>query len=200
MSSMESLLSLRRSTEIPRRKRIRLDQDVYEQAGVVGLLTACTSARRRLFAEPDHADLVVSEIRRVHSEAWRVLGYCVMPDHVHLLVLNLNSSLFDLMRIFKGRTATGLRGRVEGALWQRSFYDHLLRRNEDIVATLRYLFENPVRAGLVSEWTQYPWSGSMQWPKIGPEFFAANPADVLWGEILGPVREGEHPETDPGRG
>ncbi len=88
------------------------------------------------------------------------------------------------MRFLKGRTAHGLRENVSGTVWQRSFHDHLIRRNEDITGTLRYLLENPVRARLVSEWTQYPWCGSLQWPEIGPEFFAVNPTNVLWAEIL----------------
>ena len=172
-----------------RRKNIRVHQDVYAQPGTMALLTACTASRRDVFADPDHADLLTTEIRRLHGEEWRVLGFCVMPDHVHLLVLNLRGSLIDFMRTLKGRTARGLRGSLAGRLWQRSFHDHLLRRNEDIAVTLLYLFENPVRAGLVEEWTQHPWSGSYQWPGIGPEFFAVRPENVLWNEILGPATE-----------
>lgn len=112
-----------------------------------------------------------------------------MPDHVHLLVINLKGSLIEFMRILKGRTARGLRGSTAGSLWQRSFHDHLLRRNEDINGTLLYLLENPVRAGLVEEWTQYPWCGSFQWPGIDPEFFAVRPENVLWNEIFGPAKE-----------
>ncbi len=172
-----------------RRKNIRVHQDVYAQPGTMALLTACTASRRDVFADPDHADLLTTEIRRLHGEEWRVLGFCVMPDHVHLLVLNLRGSLIDFMRTLKGRTARGLRGSLARRLWQRSFHDHLLRRNEDIAVTLLYLFENPVRAGLVEEWTQHPWSGSYQWPGIGPEFFAIRPENVLWNEILGPATE-----------
>ncbi len=68
---------------------------------------------------------------------------------IHLMALNIQGSLLDLMRLFKGRTAKGLRGDVAGPLWQRAFHDHLLRRNVEIHQTLLYMFENPVRAGLV---------------------------------------------------
>ena len=107
-----------------------------------------------------------------------------MPDHVHLLALNIQGSLLDLMRLFKGRTARRLRGDVTGTLWQRGFHDHLLRRNEDIFRNLLYMFENPVRAGLVETWTEFRWCGSFQWPGIGPEFFSVRPEDVLWSEIF----------------
>jgi hypothetical protein len=128
---------------------------------------------------------VTTEIGRLHGEKWRVLGFCVMPDHIHLLVFNINGSLLDLMRLFKGRTSNGLRGDIAGTLWQRGFHDHLLRRNEEIHQTLLYMFENPVRAGLAAEWTQYPWCGSFQWPEIDPEFFSVRPQDVLWNEVFG---------------
>jgi REP element-mobilizing transposase RayT len=137
-----------------------------------------------MFSEPELADVVLSEIRRLHGEWCSVLGYCIMPDHVHLLALNLDGSLIEFMRLLKGRTASELRGRVGGPLWQRSFHDHLIRRNEDINATLRYLLENPVRAGLVDDWTKYHWSGSLRWPDVGPEFFAVNPSDVMWVELF----------------
>jgi REP element-mobilizing transposase RayT len=169
----------------PRRKKARLHQDVYAQPGAVALLTACTASRRSVFADPNRADLVTTEIGRLHGENWRILGFCVMPDHVHLLVFNINGSLLDLMRLFKGRLARGLRGEIPGTLWQRGFHDHLPRRNEDIHQTLLYMFENPVRAGLAAEWTQYPWCGSFQWPEIDPVFFSVRPEDVLWNEVFG---------------
>jgi REP element-mobilizing transposase RayT len=157
---------------------------VYAQPGAIGLMTACTENRRSLFSTPHNADNIVEELRRLHGKSWRVLGFCVMLDHVHILVFNVEGSLLDFMRLLKGRIAHGLREDVAGAVWQRSFHDHLIRRNEDIAATLRYLLENPVRAGLARKWTKYPWSGSLQWPEIGPEFFAVNPSDVLWAEIF----------------
>jgi len=107
-----------------------------------------------------------------------------MPNHVHVLALNVTGSLVEFMRLLKGRSAARLRDVKTGPVWQRSFHDHLLRRNEDIVETLKYLLNNPVRAGLANEWTRYPWCGSFQWPEIDPDFFAVNPSDVLWSEIF----------------
>jgi REP element-mobilizing transposase RayT len=152
-------------------------------------LTTCTAYRRPVFENPDRADLVTTEIGHLHGEKWRILGFCVMPDHVHLLVFNIDGSLLDLMRLFKGRTSRGLRGDVTDTLWQRGFHDHLLRRNEGIHQTLLYMFENPVRASLVAEWTQYAWCGSFQWPGIDPEFFSVRPQDVLWNEAFGFLTE-----------
>ncbi|MCG6949865.1 MAG: transposase [Acidobacteria bacterium] len=171
-------------TRKPRRKKTRLHPAVYSQPGAVGLLTTCTAARRKVFFDPTFAEAATTEINQLHGETWSVLGFCVMPDHVHLLVLNVDGSLLDFMRVFKGRTAKRIRPDVPGTLWQRSFHDHLLRRKEDINRTLQYMLENPVRAGLVEEWARYPWCGSCQWPEIDPDFFSVRPEDVLWTEVF----------------
>ena len=169
----------------PRRKPVRLYEEAYAHPGALALLTACTASRRHVFDVPNRADLLATEIGRLHGENWRILGFCVMPDHVHLLAFNIQGSLLDLMRLFKGRTARGLRGDVTGTLWQRGFHDHFLRRNEDIFRTLLYMFENPVRAGLAEAWTDFRWSGSFQWPEIDQEFFNVRPEDVRWNEVFG---------------
>jgi len=177
-----------------------LAPEVYAHPGAVALLTTCTTDRKRIFEHPDHADLVMSEISRLHNDDSRVLGFCIMPDHVHLLVLNLKASLLDFMRVLKGRTAHLLRGHGAYAVWQGSFHDHLLRRNEDISGTLRYLLDNPVRAGLVDCWTDYPWCGSPQWPEIDHGFFAVKPANILWAEVLPLGESNSNANTEPGRG
>lgn len=167
----------------PRRKTIRLHHAAYAQPELVAMLTMCTSARRRVFAHSDHAEFAVGEIRRLHGNMWRILGYCVMPDHVHLMALNLDGKPSDLVRLFKGRTSMVFRGLCPAPLWQRSYHDHLLRRNEDIVGVMRYMMENPVRAGLQAHWMKYPWCGSMQWPEMSSAFFETRASDVLWSEI-----------------
>ncbi len=44
----------------------------------------------------------------------------------------------------------------QGALWQKSFYNHALRKNEDVRAIARYIVSNPLRAGLVENIGDYP--------------------------------------------
>jgi len=47
-------------------------------------------------------------------------------------------------------------------LWQKGYYEHIVRENEAVLAIAKYIFENPVRAGLVSEPHDYPFSGSFE--------------------------------------
>jgi len=44
--------------------------------------------------------------------------------------------------------------------WQKNFYDHILRRDEDVAKQVRYILENPVRKGLINNWKGYPFKGS----------------------------------------
>jgi putative transposase len=62
------------------------------------------------------------------------------------------------MKEFKGRTALRVNrrlGRV-GPRWQKTYYDHALRAEEDLRAQARYIVANPLRAGLVTDIGQYP--------------------------------------------
>jgi len=83
-----------------------------------------------------------------------------MPDHVHLLVAGSSDSrLSEFMRIFKQLSSYEAKRTTGEGLWQISYYDHVLRREEDLAQLARYIWENPVRAGLVSKRSDYPHSG-----------------------------------------
>jgi REP element-mobilizing transposase RayT len=90
----------------------------------------------------------------------------VMPDHVHIIftpLVDLEAmevcSLAEIMNAIKGASAhkinraLGRRGRV----WQPESFDHVVRSSEGLDAKIQYVLENPVRRGLVAEWTDYPW-------------------------------------------
>jgi len=48
-----------------------------------------------------------------------------------------------------------------GIKWQKDFYDHVIRKDNDIATHVRYILDNPVRRGLVSLWQEYPFKGSI---------------------------------------
>jgi len=50
---------------------------------------------------------------------------------------------------------------IKGKFWQTSFYDHFLRKEEAGKDVIMYVLNNTVRKGLVSEWREYPYSGSL---------------------------------------
>ncbi len=76
-----------------------------------------------------------------------------MPDHLHLFVAGPND--FDLGRwvgALKQAMAKALpKTDSQDPIWQRSFFDHVLRSDESYAQKWDYVWENPVRAGLVVE-------------------------------------------------
>lgn len=69
--------------------------------------------------------------------------------------------LSQAVRYFKGRLSKWWRVNGDGqSLWQRSYFDHRIRSSESFHEKCAYVIENPVRAGLVKDASEYPWSGS----------------------------------------
>ena len=90
-----------------------------------------------------------------------VKAFCLMPDHLHLLLQgsSLNADLLKFMNGFKQRTSHGFWVRNKKELWQVSFYDHILRDEDAPGDVAWYIWLNPMRAGLVKKAEDYPYSG-----------------------------------------
>lgn len=127
-------------------------------------LTCCLDRRRRLLAEADLADALIAVWVEARDRGDLVLhGYVVMPDHYHVLfTLTGASSVANVVRRAHSAFARPLRTRGfdGGRVWQRRFYDHVVRGEEDWRTELSYLHDNPVRAGLVEAAADYPWSSA----------------------------------------
>jgi len=67
----------------------------------------------------------------------------------------------EFVRIFKQRSAFTWKQRNGTALWQRGYFEHVLRDNEETIGVARYILENPVRSNLVQRPGDYPYLGSM---------------------------------------
>lgn len=88
-----------------------------------------------------------------------MMAVCVMPDHVHLLIAPSSGNLIDLIAKWKSYTTHLIwQNGWKGTVWQRSFYDHALRKDEDLIKVAEYIVNNPVRRGLVEDWENYPYS------------------------------------------
>ncbi len=85
-----------------------------------------------------------------------------MPDHVHLLVESVrqDSDLQRFVKVFKQQTGFRYRRETGQALWQEGYFDRVLRREEDARRVAAYIWGNPVRAGIVADFRDWPLSGS----------------------------------------
>ena len=136
--------------------RFLLDNQCYH-------IVSATRDRVPIFLDPDCASLVVEAIQFVRHERAYVLAYAVMPEHLHaLLVPREGTSISRVMQSIKGYTARLVNERLgrRGPLWQRSFYDRMIRNERQLLETVNYVHMNPVVAGLEEEPKAYPYSSA----------------------------------------
>jgi len=141
-----------------RRKNIRLDKETYQNSSQVFSITICTRDRQPLFVNPTWAKIILDSLGTgPFGQKTERYAYCLMPDHLHILMACYDGNLVDLVNRWKSYTANLLRKNGAKRLcWQRGLYDHALRKEEDIQRTAEYIVNNPVRAGLVGKWSDYP--------------------------------------------
>ena len=87
-----------------------------------------------------------------------------MPDHVHLLLEGVteDADLRRSVKMAKQRSAHVLRAELGlTRVWQEGYHDWVLRSEQQTEDVIRYLLDNPVGAGLVKEWQEYPVPGTL---------------------------------------
>jgi putative transposase len=126
-------------------------------------LTCATRDRQPVFHDPQNAHACLDALTRSSdTHAFRILVHCVMPDHLHALVEGATerADFLAFVRAFRRRSAHEFRSRVGHELWQRGYWDRVLRAGESTPDVIRYIVANPVRAGLISNPLDYPFTGS----------------------------------------
>lgn len=152
-----------------KRKTIRLPAENYRGKRLF-FVTLCCDGCHIALEESSGAEWLIGHLSTNAAEHdFAVHAYCVMPDHLHLLVEGMNDGceLRRFISSFKQRTAFWYWQRFRTSLWQPRFYDHVLRKPEDIEAVAWYIWMNPVRKGICSAPQDYPLSGSftLDWRK-----------------------------------
>ena len=98
----------------------------------------------------------------------RVLAYCLMPNHFHLVLWPREDG--DLSRWMQWLMTSHVRRyhrhyRSSGHVWQGRFKAFPIAADEHLLTVLRYVERNPLRAGLVDHATRWPWSSRHRWPR-----------------------------------
>jgi putative transposase len=127
-------------------------------------LTICTLKRSPVFVTPATVDVVLVQLAQsAQDERMAVMAYCFMPDHLHVLVEGTDaaSRLTEFVRIFRQRSAFHWKRTFGAELWQRGYFERVLRNDESTVDAARYVLANPLRAGMVETVEEYPFLGSL---------------------------------------
>ncbi len=149
-------------------RSVRLSPESYSAPGTTYFITACCKDRFEYLRNPATARVVFDVWREVVAQqGYRLWALCVMPDHLHALMESGEQpvSLGTVVKLCK--TLCLKRAQADGALaWQAKFRDEVLPPRDDAKVRARYIADNPVRAGFVERYDQWPWT------YMDPEVFA----------------------------
>ncbi len=152
---------------VVREKRHRLPKEYYK-GKVSAAFTLCLDrnsvAAGFSLRERDVVNIFTNILgSAVTKENCIVPVYCFMPDHQHLIITGTEqkADLWNAAVGYKQKTGFWMSVNKPEMKWQKDFYDHIIRADDDIAAQIRYILDNPVRKGLVSSWQEYPFKGAI---------------------------------------
>ena len=155
-------------TDFPKRKPIRIQNYDYSSPGAY-FITVCTANRAKIFWHTLRADTIrpenvpLSSIGKIveqgilqiprHYQNVTVDKYCIMPDHIHLIVTIHADECGRMVSAPTVSTAIGSMKRwvskqAGRPIWQKSFYDHGIRNQHDYNETWEYIENNPLKYSL----------------------------------------------------
>ena len=140
----------------------RLSGISYDQLAAY-FVTAVTRERVKAFDSNDFGPFCVTELIAIATSfKFDVTAYTFMPDHSHFLVTasEEGADFKKMVKTFKQQTGFDWSKRCGRRLWQKGYFERVLRDDDAPLSVARYIIENPVRAGLVSDARDYPLSGS----------------------------------------
>ncbi len=144
-------------------ERLRRLEYIFQRRPIY-FVTACTHERGPILNNANvHAQVVGFGDNGAEHGAW--LGaYVLMPDHLHAFVV-MDSTRIDLSTWIKSlKNAVSKTLRIQGVPsphWRKGFFDHIVRARDSYSAKWHYVRDNPVRAGLVREWSEWPFIGEI---------------------------------------
>lgn len=120
----------------------------------------------RWLEHPQMADLAAKALHYRHPDTYVLDAFCIMPTHVHAVIapadhtegqpVPLQTVMHSLKR-YTAREANRVLKR-EGQFWHHETYDHYIRDADEWERVIHYVRNNPVKAGMVANWEEWPWT------------------------------------------
>jgi len=144
----------------------------YRRAYVAGgsyFFTRVTWRRQRVFGDQSAIDSLRSAMRKVRrNRPFDVEGIVVLPDHLHCILQlpegdpDFSGRWREIKKACSRRIAPASDHRRERRVWQRRFWEHAIRDDDDWRRHMDYIHYNPVKHGLVTRPGDWPWSSFRQ--------------------------------------
>jgi len=137
------------------RKRLNHETPYWITENSDYFLTICAEPRGENHLCNDRIGPAVLEAVRFYNEKerWFCSIALLMPDHVHMLVCFPSDAILSRVVGSWKRALT----RSHTITWQRNFFEHRLRNEENARDKSEYILQNPVQAGLVEDWQKWPY-------------------------------------------
>jgi REP element-mobilizing transposase RayT len=131
---------------------------------VIYFVTICVEGRKPVLANEKAFTAFKNAAARLHR--WTVLSAVLMPDHLHVIVAPMNDREAKV-----GNVSAAIKRWMRQDLkatwrWQAGSFDRLLRSDESLHEKWLYVEENPVRAGLVGRWEDWPYRYAFNNPEL----------------------------------
>ena len=125
----------------------------------------------RWLKEKEIAQIVQKSLLFFDKKEYDLYAYCIMPNHVHV-VFKITGKEMDRGKPIHMYPATNIIGRLKsftalecnkvlgrtGTFWQAESYDRVIRDSDELENTVAYTLNNPVKAGLVKKWKEWPYT------------------------------------------
>jgi len=152
------------------RKTIRLNKDSYLSGTF--FITICVQQRKHLFGNIVNSKVIQTDAGKMISRLYfelenkfpniRCGEHITIPDHFHCLITKTssdNSNMFEIIRWFKTMTTNEyIKGvklfgwkKFHKQLWQRGYYDRIIRNTNELTSTRNYIINNPQRSSIIKQ-------------------------------------------------
>ncbi len=154
-------------------KKIRSRVVRVDVSDVIYFITTNVQNRASLFSQQKNVVLLRETMRAAQEfHPFIMRGYVFLPDHLHLLIyIPLQTNVSKLMQAIKRNFTRNYKDLYQLddslQLWQRSFYDHVIRDERDFLNHLDYIHYNPVKHGLVMRPEDYQHTSYLEYVKRG---------------------------------
>jgi REP element-mobilizing transposase RayT len=142
-----------------------------DAAGLVQHIVFSTARGDALLENAQAAELVERSLFFFEGARYRLVAWCVMPTHVHVIIEQMGGwPLARIAHSWKSFTANGINrllGR-DGPVWLREYFDRFMRNNDHLETTIDYVESNPVLAGLVMRPEDWTWSSARRRANVAP--------------------------------
>jgi len=152
------------STWVRCERRIMVRLRRYKVENTPFFITTQTYRNQKFFLNKDRAEIVIDYIYRAKEKMIDfLLAFVVMPEHLHLLIVPKSKYSISQIMLFikKGSSRViHIKENTNGHLWGKRFFDRGIRSEKELVETIQYIHNNPIKEGLTKERKDYLFSSA----------------------------------------